>query len=131
MSLDIGIGNGISLIPVSGEPSFRLEGGIYWFLHPLLERLATETGQYIDLYGDASFTDAALVELKRMLAEARDLAAAQPHSWLWFVGLQTAPVRKELFKTVERAEVFATLDCWDKVVRRAEELGQPVVCFGD
>ena len=57
MALDLGVGNGVSLIPQQGEPSLWLNSdGYYWFLHPLIEKLASETGQYIDLYGDASFS---------------------------------------------------------------------------
>ena len=132
MALDIGVGDGASLVPVQGEPALYLDDdGYYWFLHPLFARLQAETGQYIDLYGDAAFAGPELASLKRMLAEARSLAEAQPASWQVHVGTQTAPTCRELYEPVRREALLALLDRWDEVVRRAEELNRPVVCFGD
>ena len=132
MSLDIGVGNGSSFVPVQGEPALYLDDdGYYWFLHPLFARLQAETGQYIDLYGDAAFTGPELASLKLMLAEARTLAEAQTHSWQVHVGTQVAPVRRELYKPVRRDKLLALLDRWDEVVCRAAALNRPVVCFGD
>jgi len=37
----------------------------YWFMHTLFEKLAAETGQYIDLYGSASFAGARLTALNQ------------------------------------------------------------------
>ena len=49
--LDIGVGDALHQPSDPAEPSLGFEGddGYYWFLHPLFERLAAETGQYIDL----------------------------------------------------------------------------------
>ena len=45
MSLDIGVGDGSSIVPLQSEPLLCLENaGPYWFLHPLFERLCQETG---------------------------------------------------------------------------------------
>jgi hypothetical protein len=55
MALDIGVGDGSSLIPVQGEPSLWLEDDApYWFLDPLFDRLRVKTGQYLDLCGDGA-----------------------------------------------------------------------------
>ena len=132
MALDIGVGNGSSLVPVEGEPALQLDNdGYYWFLHPLFARLQAETGQYIDLYGDAAFAGPELASLKRMLAEARSLAEAQPASWQVHVGTQVAPAHRDLYKPVRREALLALLARLDEVVRRAEALNRPVVCFGD
>jgi hypothetical protein len=81
MALDIGVGDGSSPVPIRDEPLLSLnDDAIYSFLHPLFERLRWETGQYIDLYGDASFSDWRLATLKRMLAQARVLAEVQLES---------------------------------------------------
>jgi hypothetical protein len=150
MALDIGIGDGTSLIPVQGEPSLYLEDdGYYWFLHPLFDRLQGETGQYIDLYGDASFDGAALASLERMLAEGRELVESQRDRWQVHVGTQIIPTdkalfkaagskmvgqwerEKELYKPVQRSAFLELIARWQRVVDRAKELGRPVVCFGD
>jgi hypothetical protein len=132
MALDIGVGDGSSLVPAQGEPSLWLEDDApYWFLHPLFERLAARTGQYIDLYGDASFAGEPLAALKEMLTEARRLAESQPDSWEVHVGTQVSPVHQELYKRLDRAVLLNLLAAWERVVARAEQLGRPVVCFGD
>ena len=77
--LDIGVGDALCQPPDPDEPSLGLEDdGYYWFLHPLFERLAGETGQYIDLYGDALFAGPDLLALSRMLSEARRLVGPSP-----------------------------------------------------
>jgi hypothetical protein len=132
MALDIGVGDGCSLIPVQGEPSLFLEDdGYYWFLHPLFERLAVETGQYIDLYGDGSFAGEKLAALERVLAEARQFVRSQPEAWSVHVGTQVSPERRELYRPVERQAMLALLDRWDVAIERARQLGRPIVCFGD
>lgn len=150
MALDVGIGDGKSLIPVQNEPSLFLEDdGYYWFLHPLFERLRTETGQYIDLYGDASFGEANLSALEQVLKEARALVESQPVAWEVHVGTQIIPKGKDLFKVVgaeivgnwenvqeiykgvERNQFSELISQWQMITARARVLGRPVVCFGD
>jgi len=132
MALDIGVGDGSSPVPSRDEPLLSLnDDAIYSFLHPLLERLRWETGQYIDLYGDASFSDWRLAALKRMLAQARVLAQAQPESWEVHVGTQIKPERRELWQSLTRRVLIDTIEIWERIVTRAEELHRPVVCFGD
>src|SRR5262245_12558750 len=110
----IGVGDGSSLTPVPGEPSLILEDdGYYSFLHPWFERLAAETGQYIDLYGDASFAGETLAALERVLAEARHSARSQLQKWSVHVGTQMYPDPRELYGTVERQAMLALLDRWD------------------
>jgi hypothetical protein len=132
MALDIGVGDGSSRVPIPDEPWLSLDNdAIYSFLHPLFGRLQTETGQYIDLYGDASFSDWRLAALKRMLAQARALADAQPESWAVHVGTQIQPERRELWLPLTQKTLLDVISRWERIVDRAEELGRPVVCFGD
>jgi hypothetical protein len=105
--------------------------GPYWFLHPLFERLRDQTGQYIDLYGDALFSGDALAALERVVAEARELVASQPEAWQVHVGTQLSPEQRELYRPAERARMLALLEQWGAVVQRARALGLPVVCLGD
>jgi hypothetical protein len=126
--LDIGIGDALHQPSDPAEPSLGFEGddGYYWFLHPLFERLAAETGQYIDLYGYARFAGPDLLALSRMLAEARRLVEGQPESW----SVQTA-VAPVLHRQVTRAEFLRLLSAWERAASRAQELGRAVICFGD
>lgn len=132
MALDIGIGDGASFIPQQGEPSLQLDNdGYYWSLHPLIEKLHEETGQYIDLYGDASFSGASLPALEQMIAEAEKTVQTQPASWQVHIGTQMRPERKELYEVVHKDQFMTLLQKWRQIVARAKELGKPVVCFGD
>ena len=132
MALDLGIGDGVSLIPQQSEPSLWLESdGYYWFLHPLFEKLQSETGQYIDLYGDASFTDASLSALERMIDEAMSLVKAHPATWQVHTGAELSPKYKELYAAVEKDRFLELLAKWQLIIARAKEIGKPVVCFGD
>jgi hypothetical protein len=133
MALDLGIGSGGgSCMPIPSEPSLWLNSdGYYWFLYPLIEKLQSETGQYIDLYGDASFSGANLSALERMVAEAVRLVQEQPTSWQVHTGTQTHPEHKELYAEVNRVQFLSLLQKWRGIVARAKELGKPVVCFGD
>jgi hypothetical protein len=132
MALDLGVGDGASLIPQRSEPSLWLNSdGYYWFLHPLIEKLQSETGQYIDLYGDASFSGASLSALERMVAEAEKLVHNQPASWQVHTGTQVGPEHKELYAEVNRGQFLSLLHKWREIIARAKDLGKPVVCFGD
>ena len=119
MALDIGVGDGSSPVPLRDEPLLALQDdAVYSFLHPLFERLRTETGRYIDLYGDASFTGWRLAALQRMLVQARSLA-------------ESLPDKAKLGNPLTRGNLSHLITNWERIVARAEELGRPVVCFGD
>src|SRR5436190_1566231 len=95
MTLDIGIADGSSYCPQQDEPSLQLDDGYYWFLHSLLEELAMATGQYIDLYGDASFTGKDLAALEEMLKHAWNLVESQPANWDVCIGRVLVPHQKD------------------------------------
>jgi hypothetical protein len=130
--LDIGVGDELGKPPSESEPRLGLDNdGYYWFLHPHFEKLRSETGQYIDLYGDVAFVGANLDALERMLTDARRMVESQPTSWKVHTGTQTAPVRREIHQPVERAEFLRLFDVWQQVIDRARQTGRPVVFFGD
>src|SRR5437763_214199 len=132
MALGIGIGDGHSSIPLQSEPALQLnDDGYYWFLAPLFGRLQSETRQFIDLYGDATFSDSRLAALERMLAEALRLVQAQPATWRVHTGTQISPERKDLYDEVSKDRFLTLLKKWEEIVARAKKIGKPVVCFGD
>ena len=132
MSLDIGIGKSPTSGFVKGEPLLSLvDDGYYWFLHPFFERLATGTGQYIDLYGGASFHDKDLLVLEQLLVEIRIHTELQPVAWDVVIGTQTTPAVKEVYETVQRKQFLKLITRFQRIVTRAKELGRPVGCSGD
>jgi len=112
-------------------------GGYYWFLYPLLEQLATQTGQMIDLYGDAEFRGDDLPVLRQTLVEACRLVADQPVRWSVYVGTSSMPNATPpvppwpVFKEVERSKFIKLLDTLIAIVDRAISAGVAVVCKGD
>lgn len=132
MSLDIGIADSRLRTLVRDEPMFSLDDdGYYWFLHPFFEKLRAETGQYIDLYGIASFQGDERTALARMLAEVRALVEAKPDSWVGYDESKLQPVYEEIPKPVKRLRFLELLTHWQIIVDRALELDRAVLCIGD
>jgi hypothetical protein len=107
------------------------DDGYYWFLHPLFERLRDESGKYVDLYGDARFTRDDYPRLRRLLDEADGMARRQPKAWEVHVGTQLQPMRKEIYRTVERDNLIEIISTLRKMVDVADELGGVLECIGD
>lgn len=138
MSLDIGVGDGKSFVPLPDEPRLAFDDdGYLFFLFPFLRSLHHATGEMIDLYDDASFSGDHLDLLQTELRAARVAIDAQPEQWDIPIGTQFGPpsthppVGKPIISTVEKAVFLERLDQWERVIRRARETGRPVVCFGD
>ncbi len=132
MSLDIGVRKGKSWGLIQGEPWLCLDDdGYYWFLYPYIERLRAVTGQYIDLYDHASFSEQDVVALEQMLLTVRAHVESQPHTWEVSIGTQVTPDIKEVYETVQRKQFLKLITRFQQVVTRAKELGRPVVCLGD
>src|SRR5262245_18716475 len=122
MAVNIGIATDATSFAMRAEPAVTLrDHGYYWFLHPLFVDLASNTGAYIDLYGDAAFAGPTLDALGSMVERARRLVEQQPASWQVHVGTQTAPVRRELYSPVERAAFLQLLERLGEIVTTAKE----------
>lgn len=135
MAVDIGVGKlsptGQSLL-LGNEPRTCLfDDGYYWFLYPFWTELRERTGQYVDLYGNASFAGAALDALREVLAKVRKAVTDQPDSWRVRTGTHIGPVRTELYGTVYREELVRLLETLSVIAARAAELGGSVECAGD
>ena len=127
MALLLGIGAGTSAMPMPSEPSLWLDSdGYYWFLHPLIERLKAQTGEYIDLYGDASFYGESLIALERTVAEAKEMVLSHPQSWQVHTGTQLKPEHKELYSEVDRTNFMELLSKLEQIIARAKEIDRPV-----
>lgn len=136
MSLDIGIPLSKSSMLDRSEPRLSLEDdGYYWFLHPLFENLEAETGQYIDLYGGASFGGEKLLSLERMLRAARELIESQPTTWQVRVATEVlspgeSGTPKEIWNSVRRDEFLKLWAEWERVVVRAKNWVAPSFAWG-
>jgi hypothetical protein len=133
VALDLGLAGdgGRSSVEVRVSFDDDLGGGYYWFLHPLFERLARSTGQYIDLYGDAEFRAENLDALESVLLEARQMVLARPKRWSVHVGTPTHPTTRELFKEVEQSKFLALIDRLMDLVRESRATGRSIICLGD
>ena len=118
--LDIGVAVDADQMVLVSEPSLALSDGYYWFLYPLIERLA-----------DAIFAGGDLLALRRMLSEARGLVETRGESWEVRTGTQVVPLTREVYSPVWRDEFLLQIATWDQAAVRAGELGGVVVCVGD
>jgi hypothetical protein len=134
MGLDIGA---FPPGPPKGPPVCTVtfeNDGYYWFLHDLFKGLRSETGLYLDLYGDAMFGTSHFPRLKKLLHQAAALVEAQPAKWRVHVGTRVQrdpPLEQELFDTVTKDEFRRLLASFGRVVDEAERLGGYVQCAGD
>ncbi|WP_394796356.1 hypothetical protein [Armatimonas sp.] len=130
--LQIGLGTSASPIPHSDQPLLFLNNdGYYWFLHPLFTQLAEQTGQYIDLYGNAYFEGTNISPLQEVLTQARQQVENQPGTWHVSIGFQTHPEYKEVFEEVNRATFLQMLNQWNSLVKLAQQRNHGIVCWGD
>ena len=132
MALDVLIGP--LTAPRSGPSTSFEPEAYYWFLHPLIERLAETTGRYIDLYGTAEFSSGEIDMVDEFLDDAEELVRAQPASWDVHMGTRFrgfSPVGTEILETVERVAFLAFLGQLRQIAKHSKELGAPMVFFGD
>jgi hypothetical protein len=132
VAVTIGIAIDANSLAMRPKPTVTFDDdGYYWFLHPPFVDLASQTGQYIDLYGDASFAGPALDALGDTVERARRLVQGQPEAWQVHVGTQTAPVPGELNSAVERSTLWQVLERLGEIVAIAKGQNGRVVCLGD
>lgn len=111
---------------------FLDDDGYYWFLWPLFQELFEETGQFIDLYGNACFESENLARLGQILERAQILVNTQPETWSVSVGIQTHQSHShEVFQQVSKTHFLKLLNQWQSLLRLAEQSGQGIVAFGD
>ena len=105
--------------------------GYYWFLWPLFKDLAKQTGQLVDLYGDAFFCGEDLDALAQILVHAHGLVNVQPDIWEVHIGTQLQPVRRELYSTVNKQQMVVLLDRLEAAIHRAKNTEAYVSFIGD
>lgn len=115
------------------KPSvFFEDDGYYWFLHPLFERLARDTGEYIDLYGVARFELDQLAAVAEMLTNSRGRIEAMPEKWNVQTAIQTHPgPERPLFSSVNKRQFVELIARFEDVLSEAIRTGTPLLCLGD
>ena len=135
MSLDVYVQPKAEMPRIGDESehicSFVDDEGYYWFLYPLFEKLREETGEFIDLYGGATFSGVALDALAQTIVEAHKLVDAQPDSWEVVTGVITKPVRKEVRASVNKQQMKMLLAKLEEAVSKAKTRGAYVTFWGD
>jgi len=106
------------------------DGACYWFLHPWFDRLRSECGKYIDLYGDASFTRDDFPRLRKLLEEAEALTKQQSKTWQVNVGTEL-PAGKDLSLPAQREKLLEIIATWRRMIEVAEETQGSIECTGD
>ncbi len=129
MALDVTIKG---LLPTGLRIGFSFEDdGYYWFMHPWFERLAEQTGKYIDLYGGSEFSPIEFQRLRTITAEVRKQIMERPTTWQVTTGWQTHPERKEILQEVNRAAFLKLLDDFESLMDTASLKGKTIECIGD
>ena len=84
------------------ETSIRFDdSGDYQFLQPFFEKLRVKTSEIIDLYDDCEFEGENLIKLKNELEkEIFRLSKQKEEKWSVFIGIQTLPFKKEIYREV-------------------------------
>ncbi len=118
----------------NGEPSnFNWDGlvilhafdGYYSFLYPLITELNENTGQLIDLWGDATFSGADLIALRDTIHAAKNLVASQPADWDVYVGDhchyndEQQFTRDPMHTKVSNSEFTNLLENFSRLIERA------------
>jgi hypothetical protein len=104
------------------------DDGYYWFLYPYFERVAKQTGQMVDPYGDAVFGPEQLPFLLAALDEAAASADQQPEEWDVLVGWRG---EDQVYCKVSKGRLQGMLADFTALVKRATATGINLVAFGD
>jgi hypothetical protein len=134
MALDIGVGDQGSYLPDPNEDQVHLEEEHFALLQPWLEQLRIKTGQMIDEFGDARFSDDQLTNLTEMIRAIHREIAQYPVQWEQLTGYAKVQGERELVerrRTIVKSQLLNMLATWDQIIERARETGRSVVCFGD
>lgn len=104
------------------------DDGYYWHLYPYFEEVVKQTGQMVDLYGDAIFDVKHLPDLLATLKRAAASVRKRPKEWKVRIGWRG---QDEVFEKVTKVTMQRMLRDFIALVKLAIETKRKVVCFGD
>lgn len=104
----------------------------YWYLYPVFEKLKKDTGEMIDLYDDAEFSNGSLQKLRNLiLTEINNLKEMKNKECLIHTGTQTFPEKKEIYKELNKNHLTQKLKKWLDIVDLAIKSNEKIICIGD
>ena len=115
------------------ETSIRFDDeGDYLFLEPFFKKLKKSTSEIIDLYDDCAFEGEDLVYLKKELEEEIiRLSLISEEKWTVYKGMQTFPVKKEIYMAVIKKDVISKLKKWLAITDMAINESERLIGIGD
>jgi len=129
MSLSIGLSRTGPLVNADYSAGVCFDDdGYYWSLYPFFERVWKQSGQMIDLYGNAVFQPEQLPDLLAILEEAATSAAQKPEEWDVLVGCRG---EEKIYCKVSKSRLQQILGDFIVLVKLAMVEGKNVVGFGD
>lgn len=109
----------------------QIDDNDYHALSAFFENLRQNTGQNVDLYGDAAFGGDNLDVLKIALDEAKIWLDAQPTSWKVTLGFQIAPQHQEIIALVQCQALQKILGALEIALERAKLQNCVITFWGD
>jgi hypothetical protein len=106
------------------------DDGYYWYLYPLFEELHSQTGEMIDLYGDALFKGETLLSLQRIVQKALEIVRKQPPEWEVLIGWYGVS-QEQIFSKVSKETFVSLPERFEHLIDRAIQENEFVVCLGD
>ena len=133
MAIDVYLQRGKEAPRPGGDGDWicSLDDGDFAFLAPLFEELRQATGQSIDPYGDAFFTDNTLDALGQIVNRARQIVEQQPKQWEVTTGWSTHPTRQESRSKIDKSQMQELLAKLENAIARAKTTGTYIVFWGD
>ena len=108
-----------------------LKDDLTQFLTPFFKELKRETGQNIDSYSDAVFRGDDLRDLEMTIKQVRKDIESRPERWQVSSVIQTFPTRKELFSSIEKANLNLVLDALESAIEKAQLRDWCITFWGD
>ena len=106
---------------------------VYWHLYRYFEAANLDRRhELVDLYGGGEIDGYQLDRLDDELLAARDDAAHRPDQWRVLTGWNETPSReKEIWRTVEKSELLATIDQLLALINFARTNSLKLIVSGD
>ena len=108
-----------------------MSDGYYWYLFPFFVEIHKETGQMIDLYGDADFHGEALPKLLLKINAVREQVLLQPECWKVETGEEQGLVPRKIYADVARSTFVSRLDSFCALIEEGITSNQHLIFIGD
>ncbi len=114
--------------------SFGEDAAYYWFMYPLVEKLAKEKDKYIDLYDRTVFEPDELPQINSLIVEVRSMVDEQTSKWKIPGGTiydRDGRIVDDGLIEVKKEDFLQFLDEWELAIAKCKQLQKPMVFQGD